>query len=382
MRAGVIGTAGQASAVAQRLHAAGRLQALDPAGSAVRSDWPEMASDAPTVIAACDVVFLDDPDAFLRLLAGRTSSIPPLRTMILLGSASDDQLVEIAQAAEAHRVALADCSLIGTEDGDAVLIGGAIDTVCAIRPVLEGLGSTIVHAGELGAAGALQAAFTVLCAGRMRAAHESAALAAAAGVLPEAARRIAALAGSGDAPWATAANPDHRADALRAQIGEALARATRLGVALPVAQLAAASAAQMLGTAIDPPAGASPVERGLAVFEQVYGPGSSGSLVGSDRSDFALETVSHLFGEIWSRPNLSIRDRRLLLIGVTATLGREDLILVQARAALVNDEMTEAQLDEMVLFLAFYVGWCNSGPIHSGVIKAKRERREAGVGDR
>ena len=73
---------------------------------------------------------------------------------------------------------------------------------------------------------------------------------------------------------------------------------------------------------------------------------------------------------------------RLLLIGVTATLGREDLIVVQARAALVNEELTEAQLDEMVLFLAFYVGWCNSGPLHSGVIKARQQFQDAGTGSR
>ncbi len=120
-----------------------------------------------------------------------------------------------------------------------------------------------------------------------------------------------------------------------------------------------------------------PFERGRAVFEQVYGPGSSDTLVGPDRSAFATETVSHLFGDIWSRPNLSIRDRRMLLIGVTATLGRADLVEVQIKAALTNKELDDAQLEEMSLFLAFYVGWCNSGPLYAGILKGQKAFREA-----
>ena len=50
---------------------------------------------------------------------------------------------------------------------------------------------------------------------------------------------------------------------------------------------------------------------------------------------FPSKTAEILFGEIWNRPQLSIRDRRLLVIGATAMLGRADLIeqQVDRRAA-------------------------------------------------
>ena len=70
-------------------------------------------------------------------------------------------------------------------------------------------------------------------------------------------------------------------------------------------------------------------KNGLAVVEQVYGAGSSALMQGQDGNPFVSETVSHLFGEIWSRPGLSMRDKRLLVIGATAMLGRSDLVAIQ-----------------------------------------------------
>jgi 4-carboxymuconolactone decarboxylase len=73
--------------------------------------------------------------------------------------------------------------------------------------------------------------------------------------------------------------------------------------------------------------------------------------------DFFAVTVDHLFGEIWTRPGLSIRDRRLLVLGVLAAQGQVDLADVQVRAALGNGELGPGQLREAALFLTHYVGW-------------------------
>jgi alkylhydroperoxidase/carboxymuconolactone decarboxylase family protein YurZ len=43
---------------------------------------------------------------------------------------------------------------------------------------------------------------------------------------------------------------------------------------------------------------------------------------------FAL-TVDHLFGKIWTRPGLAMRDRRLAVIAVLTAQGQEDLLEVQ-----------------------------------------------------
>jgi 4-carboxymuconolactone decarboxylase len=107
-------------------------------------------------------------------------------------------------------------------------------------------------------------------------------------------------------------------------------------------------------------------ERGLATMDAVYGPGFGASMPESDEP-MLVETVEHLFGDIWNRPGLSIRDRRLLVLGATAALGRADLIQVQVAGALANDELDETALDEAVLQLQFYVGWGNGTRVREGV---------------
>jgi 4-carboxymuconolactone decarboxylase len=73
--------------------------------------------------------------------------------------------------------------------------------------------------------------------------------------------------------------------------------------------------------------------------------------------DFFAVTVDHLFGEIWDRDGLTVRDRRLLLLGVVAALGEWSVLPIQLDAILANEELTADQLREIALFLTHYVGW-------------------------
>lgn len=116
-------------------------------------------------------------------------------------------------------------------------------------------------------------------------------------------------------------------------------------------------------------------ERGLAAMDAVYGPGFSGAIPDPDEPVLA-ETIDHLFGEIWNRPGLSVRDRRLLVIGATAALGRADLIEVQVTGALANGELDETALHEAVLQLQFYVGWGNGTRVRDGVHAALHRHHE------
>lgn len=113
-------------------------------------------------------------------------------------------------------------------------------------------------------------------------------------------------------------------------------------------------------------------ETGLRVLDEVYGQGFSGAFDGRSEP-FLDETVEHLFGEIWNRPGLSTRDRRLLVLGATAALGRSDLVQVQVRGGLKAGEFTDEELREAVLQLAFYVGWGNATQVHKGVSSALAE---------
>ncbi|MFJ8816378.1 carboxymuconolactone decarboxylase family protein [Amycolatopsis thermoflava] len=110
---------------------------------------------------------------------------------------------------------------------------------------------------------------------------------------------------------------------------------------------------------------------GLSMMDEVYGPGFTDSLP-AERTPMLEKTVDHLFGEIWSRPGLSVRDRRLLVLGATAALGRADLIEIQVRGALHNGELTAEQLREAALHLQYYVGWGNGTQVNNGVEAALR----------
>ncbi|WP_235686551.1 carboxymuconolactone decarboxylase family protein [Tomitella gaofuii] len=73
--------------------------------------------------------------------------------------------------------------------------------------------------------------------------------------------------------------------------------------------------------------------------------------------DFFALTVDHLFGEVWQREGLSVRDRRLLLLGALSAQGMLDVAEIQVGAALNNEELDERQLREIAIFLCHYVGW-------------------------
>jgi 4-carboxymuconolactone decarboxylase len=93
-------------------------------------------------------------------------------------------------------------------------------------------------------------------------------------------------------------------------------------------------------------------QRGLEMMKRVYGWD-----VQDGTGDFFELTVDHLFAEIWTREGLSVRDRRLLLLGLLTGLGLDDVIGIQVEAALTTDELSPEELREIVVFLAHYAGW-------------------------
>ena len=91
---------------------------------------------------------------------------------------------------------------------------------------------------------------------------------------------------------------------------------------------------------------------------------------------FAL-TVEHLFGRIWTRPGLSMRDRRMMLVAVLTTLGQEELLEVQVNAVLQNGEMTREELREMAIFLTHYVGFPLGSKLDGAVKRVTAKRKKA-----
>lgn len=104
---------------------------------------------------------------------------------------------------------------------------------------------------------------------------------------------------------------------------------------------------------------------GLEMIDAVYGDGFRVHF--QDATDPLMQdTVDHLFGRIWSRPGLSIRDRRLLTMGVLGAAGRADLFAVHATAALKTGDLDADQLQEIVLHLAYYAGAGNGTSLRRG----------------
>jgi 4-carboxymuconolactone decarboxylase len=107
-------------------------------------------------------------------------------------------------------------------------------------------------------------------------------------------------------------------------------------------------------------------ERGKAKMAEVYAWQSVPDVPG----DFFAVTVDHLFGEIWDRDGLTLRDRRMLLMGVVAALGEWKVLPIQLDAMLANEELTAAELREIALFLAHYVGWPR-GSTFNGIVEER-----------
>lgn len=78
--------------------------------------------------------------------------------------------------------------------------------------------------------------------------------------------------------------------------------------------------------------------------------------------DFAAGLVHYtdrvLFDEIWERDDLSKRDRSLITVAALTAMGKMDQLKFHLGFARQNG-VTDEELKEALLHLAFYAGWPN-----------------------
>ncbi len=88
--------------------------------------------------------------------------------------------------------------------------------------------------------------------------------------------------------------------------------------------------------------------------------------------------VSHrwVFGEIWSRNELSRRDRSIVVIGILTSLGSTNELAVHVRAAVANG-LTRVEIEEVVNHLSLYVGVPRAGEAMRVVRAAFKRMDEA-----
>jgi len=96
-----------------------------------------------------------------------------------------------------------------------------------------------------------------------------------------------------------------------------------------------------------------------------------------DFSDVMLEQV---FAELWTRDTLSMRDKRILLLGIIAEKGEPSTFKIQAKASLKRGEMTPEELRELLLFIAPYAGYPRAAalvmPIEEAINEAQADSEQ------
>ncbi|MFJ3708294.1 NAD(P)-binding domain-containing protein [Streptomyces sp. NPDC090053] len=394
LRAGVVGLGMIGGGVAVSMARRGRtplVHDIRPDASADLAGVPDPLASPAEVARGSDVVMVAVVDAgqAREVIGGEDGLLAgahPGLTVVLLATVALPVVHELAALCAAGGVGFLDCGVTpgdrAAENGMVAIVGGDRATVDAALPVLDDWARKVVHCGPLGAGMATKIARNVVTYGSWRAVAEAAALAGAAGVDPA---RLAEVIDTADPEGRTLLQllgmhgPDGALpDAVGAQVEPLMTKdldATRdlaaaLGVEVPLVDVARTHARHTLERGERPaPAGDDLHRLGLEMMDRVYGPGFS-SAVPDTGEPFTGETVDYLFAQVWSRPGLSVRDRRMLTLGVAASTGRSELVQIIANGGLVNDELTPDQLREAALHLAVYVGWCNGTATHTGITAA------------
>ena len=114
-------------------------------------------------------------------------------------------------------------------------------------------------------------------------------------------------------------------------------------------------------------------ETGRAWLRKVYGWD-----IGELQGPFLEDTVDHLFGKVWDRPGMTLKERRLLLLGLLIGMGEHDVAGLQLDAALRLGELDETELRDLVAFVAHYAGWPRGAKVNQQVeellVKARSEK--------
>ena len=113
--------------------------------------------------------------------------------------------------------------------------------------------------------------------------------------------------------------------------------------------------------------------RGLEKMNEVYG-WEMPNVEGDPYFDL---TVDHLFANIWTRPGLSMREKRMMTLTVVTAVGNADLAEIQANAALANGELTVEELKERAVFLTHYLGFPLGSKLDGVVSKVAKQRKKA-----
>lgn len=90
--------------------------------------------------------------------------------------------------------------------------------------------------------------------------------------------------------------------------------------------------------------------------------------------------LKQLFAELWTRETLSMRDKRILLLGIIAEKGEPTTFKIQIKASLKRGEINPEEAREFLLFIAQYAGYPRAasmlGPVEEAIAEFEKENSE------
>ena len=375
------------------------------------------AAGLAELAASCDLisVIVRDDAQVEEVFAAMSEALRPGTVIAVHATIRPRTAEALADRARPLGVEVVDAPISGSVFGAAagtlaVMVGGSEEAFARVKEPFGFWSGLVLHVGQVGAGTKAKLARNLLQYIGFAAAAESQRLAEAAGI---SLRRLGRIVRHSDSvsggPGSVILRPttapmsqddplyevmEHAAALGEKDLGLAFELAGELGVDLPLARMAFDRLAAGLGlpepdAAAEAEAGQSPDpgaqdgdeegarrRRGLEMMGKVYGWGEVGD---APHDEFFGMTADHLFGDIWTRPGLSMRDRRLMLIGLVAGQGLDDVLSMQIPAALGNGELSSHDLREVVIFLTHYIGWPLGARLNTQVEKAiaQRERAQA-----
>ncbi len=120
-------------------------------------------------------------------------------------------------------------------------------------------------------------------------------------------------------------------------------------------------------------------DRGLEKIKDVY----AGDVIVPPQGSMAFTDVmlEQLFAELWTRDTLSMRDKRILLLGIIAEKGETTTFKIQVKASLKRGEMTPEEARELLLFIAPYAGYPRAAsmimPVEEAINEFQQEQSSA-----
>jgi 4-carboxymuconolactone decarboxylase len=94
--------------------------------------------------------------------------------------------------------------------------------------------------------------------------------------------------------------------------------------------------------------------------------------------DYVGMTLDHVFGQVWTRPGLSRKERRWISLTAIACAGVQGALDVHVRSALQSGDITRDEMLEFSIHFAHYAGWPLSSQLYATATRIADELESEG----